>query len=108
MIIEIKGLPDGHKIKHINVDITFADGSCVVKTHAEPSHAQNVEHIVQNVSHAVQGHQDRREDDDHREVIAAPSITAPSITAPSITAPNNDIDSRPKKEIPPEMTDMEF
>jgi hypothetical protein len=98
MIIEIKGLPDGHKIKHINVDITFADGSCVVKTHAEPSHVQNVEHIVQNVSHAVQGQQDRHDDDDHREVIAAPSITAP----------NNNIDTRPKKEIPPEMVDIEF
>ena len=98
MIIEIKGLPDGHKIKHINVDITFADGSCVVKTHAEPSHAQNVEHIVQNVSHAVQGQQDLHKDDVQREVIAAPSIPAP----------NNDIDGRPKKEIPPEMTDMEF
>ncbi len=83
MIIEIKGLPDGHKIKHINVDITFADGSCVVKTHAEQRHDLKVEH-VQNVEH---------NDDDHREVIAAPS---------------NDIDTRPKKEIPPEMTDMEF
>ena len=25
MIIEIKGLPEGQKIKHINVDITFDD-----------------------------------------------------------------------------------
>lgn len=92
MIIEIKGLPDGHKIKHINVDITFADGSCVVKTHAEQRHDVKVE----RVSHAVQdsqGQQDLHSDDDHREVIAAP---------------NNDIDTRPKKEIPPEMTDMEF
>lgn len=92
MIIEIKGLPDGHKIKHINVDITFADGSCVVKTHAEQRHDVKVEHVqsvqsvqsVQNVEH---------NDDDHREVIAAPS---------------NNIETRPKKEIPPEMTDMEF
>lgn len=86
MIIEIKGLPDGHKIKHINVDITFEDGSCAVKTHAEQRHDVKVE----RVSHAVQ---DQHNDDDHREVIAAP---------------NNDIDTRPKKEIPPEMTDMEF
>lgn len=100
MIIEIKGLPDGHKIKHINVDITFADGSCVVKTRAEPSQDMR----VQRVEHAVQDRQDRqgqREDDDHREVIAAPPTAPP-------TAPNNDIDTRPKKEIPPEMTDMEF
>ena len=89
MIIEIKGLPDGHKIKHINVDITFADGSCVVKTHAEQRHGVKVEHV----GHAVQGQQDQHNDDDHREVIAAPS---------------KDIDTRPKKEIPPEMTDMEF
>ena len=89
MIIEIKGLPDGHKIKHINVDITFADGSCVVKTHAEQRHDVKVEH-VEHVEHAVR---DQHNDDDHREVIAAPS---------------NDIDARPKKEIPPEMTDMEF
>ena len=92
MIIEIKGLPDGHKIKHINVDITFADGSCVVKTHAEQRHDVKVEHV----GHAVQdpqGLQDQHNDDDHREVIAAPS---------------KDIDTRPKKEIPPEMTDMEF
>ena len=89
MIIEIKGLPDGHKIKHINVDITFADGSYVVKTHAEQRHDVKVEHV----GHAVQGQQDQHNDDDHREVIAAPS---------------KDIDTRPKKEIPPEMTDMEF
>lgn len=94
MIIEIKGLPDGHKIKHINVDITFADGSCVVKTHAEQRHDVKFEHV----SHAVQGQQDLHKDDVQRDVI----------TAPSITAPNNDIDTRPKKEIPPEMTDMEF
>ena len=86
MIIEIKGLPDGHKIKHINVDITFADGSCVVKTHAEQRHDVKVEHV----GHAVQ---DEHNDDGHREVI---------------TAPSNDIDTRPKKEIPPEMTDIEF
>ena len=92
MIIEIKGLPDVHKIKHINVDITFADGSCVVKTHAEQRHDLKVEHV----GHAAQDQQDQQDqhnDDDHREVIAAPS---------------NDIDTRPKKEIPPEMTDMEF
>ena len=92
MIIEIKGLPDGHKIKHINVDITFADGSCVVKTHAEQRHDVKDEHV----GHAAQDQQDQQDqhnDDDHREVIAAPS---------------NDIDTRPKKEIPPEMTDMEF
>lgn len=92
MIIEIKGLPDGHKIKHINVDITFADGSCVVKTHAEQRHDVKVEHV----GHAVrdqQDQQDQHNNDDHREVIAAPG---------------NDIDTRPKKEIPPEMTDMEF
>ncbi len=89
MIIEIKGLPDGHKIKHINVDITFADGSCVVKTHAEQRHDLKVEHV----GRAVQDLQDQHNDDDHREVIAAPS---------------NDIGTRPKKEIPPEMTDMEF
>ena len=89
MIIEIKGLPDGHKIKHINVDITFADGSCVVKTHAEQRHDVKVEHV----GHTVRDQQDQHNDDDHREVIAAPS---------------NDIDTRPKKETPPEMTDMEF
>jgi hypothetical protein len=93
MIIEIKGLPDGHKIKHINVDITFADGSCVVKTHAEPSHVQNVEHIVQNVAQHQEAVQDLHKDDVQREVIAAP---------------NNNIDTRPKKEIPPEMVDIEF
>ena len=60
MIIEIKGLPDGHKIKHINVDITFADGSCVVKTHAEPGHVMDVAHVqnVVDTSHAVQDQHD--------------------------------------------------
>jgi hypothetical protein len=92
MIIEIKGLPDGHKIKHINVDITFDDGSCVVKTHAEPSHAMDVDH-VQNVAQRQEAVQDLHKDDVQREVIAAP---------------NNNIDTRPKKEIPPEMVDIEF
>jgi hypothetical protein len=27
MIIEIKGLPNGQKIKHINVDVTFTETS---------------------------------------------------------------------------------
>ena len=88
MIIEIKGLPDGHKIKHINVDITFADGSCVVKTHAEQRHDVKVEH-VEHVEHAVrdqQDQQDQHNDDDHREVIAAL---------------RNAIYARPKKDIPP-------
>lgn len=92
MIIEIKGLPDGHKIKHINVDITFADGSCVVKTHAEPTHCMDVAH-VQNVAQRQEAVQDLHKDDVSQEAIVAPI---------------NDIDTRPKKEIPPEMVDMEF
>lgn len=89
MIIEIKGLPDGHKIKHINVDVTFADGSCLVKTRAEPSHVMDVAHVSQ----AVQTVQDQHDDD---------------VPSASIAAPNNDIGTRPKKEIPPEMVDTEF
>ena len=63
MIIEIKNLPSGRKVKHINVDITFEEDnvSVVAKT------------------------------DNKLEVPVAESSP-----------------KREQKEVPPEMTDMEF
>jgi hypothetical protein len=52
----------------------------------------DVDH-VQNVAQCQAAVQDLHKDDVQREVIAAP---------------NNNIDTRPKKEIPPEMVDIEF
>ena len=37
MIIEIKGLPEGQKIQHINVDVTFAPGGePIIRTRTTP------------------------------------------------------------------------
>jgi hypothetical protein len=84
MIIEIKDLPHGRKVKHINVDITFEeDGEVQVQT--------KVEDI---------------------------KISKPTKIAPAPVAESNDTDAvierpvipeeREKKEVPQEMTDMEF
>lgn len=40
MIIEIKNLPEGRKVKHINVDITFEEDGAVVKTVTEEKSPQ--------------------------------------------------------------------
>ena len=79
MIIEIKGLPTGQKIKHINVDITFDDdGTATVRTDPVFKPPVSIE----------QGN----------------TQDLPAIPVP----PTNNIDDRPKKDIPSEMTDMEF
>ena len=75
MIIEIKDLPEGRKVKHINVDIKFEeDGSVVVKSKTEPS----------------------------VEVEESPVVfdTAPVPPVTNI--------ERERKEVPPEMQDLEF
>ena len=79
MIIEIKGLPDGRTVKHINVDITFDETGPVVKQTVIPhSQPAPTEPQTGNVN-------------DNSPVIA----------------PDTHIE-RPAVEIPPEMRDLEF
>jgi hypothetical protein len=87
MIIEIKGLPENQKIKHINVDITFDDsGSPIVKTPAlELSDTFDVNEKITTNRVGTQSAQD---------------------TATPRT--QNDDVNRPKREIPSEMTNIEF
>lgn len=79
MIIEIKGLPTGQKIKHINVNITF-DDVVTATTSTDPVFKPPVSIEQGNV----------------QELSTIP------------VPPTNNIDDRPKKDIPYEMTDMEF
>lgn len=85
MIIKIEGLPEGQKIKHINVDISFEDGEAVVKTKADP--------VYDTPKPDVKF--------DNTVEINPIKGDYPS-EMPMI--PGN----REKKEIPPEMQDMEF
>lgn len=72
MIIEIKDLPSGRKVKHISVDITFEeDGSPVVKTSTA---------------------------EEPKEEIKFENVEPPKVQD----------SQREQKEIPPEMSDMEF
>lgn len=88
MIIEISGLPEGQKIKHINVDIQFEDdGSAVVKTKATPSHKEPLSVDTKSVLGVS---------DDF------------GISDEIIPDMPNIEEKREKKDIPPEMTDMEF
>jgi hypothetical protein len=76
MIIEIKDLPQGRKVKHINVDITFEEDGVVVKTKTEPTDSG--------------------------------SVDLPKFDMSENTIPVSEPIEREHKEIPPEMTDMEF
>lgn len=67
MIIEIKNLPQGRKVKHINVDITFEEDGVSVDTK-----------------------------------------TTNQIEMPIVESPQKEPTKREQKEVPPEMTDMEF
>lgn len=82
MIIEIKDLPSDRKVKHITFDITFEeDGTPIVKTMP----------IVP-------------------QPIVQPSPVTSNLNFPSTPeGPNpRGIESRPQKDIPPEMTNVEF
>lgn len=86
MIIKIEGLPNDRKIKHINVDISFEDGEPVVNA--------SVDTISQPQPIAPRGTAET-------ETTASEAPEAPE-------APKPEIIEREKKEIPPEMLDMEF
>lgn len=86
MIIEIKGLPSGRQVKHINVDITFEDGNPVIKTNVTEKNLVNSSD--ENNQHAFP---------DTDSIHENKPIEMPTIP-----------ETRDKKEVPPEMTDMEF
>ncbi len=84
MIIEIKGLPEGQKIKHINVDIEFDDSGEIESVNVNPltegSYKTNAkEQSVTNLK--------------------------PVIQAPPATSQDT---NREQKEIPNEMKNIEF
>ena len=88
MIIEIKNLPTDRKVKHITFDISFEDdGTPVVKTSTPTV-----------------------------ETTTKPTPASPSVQAAPQPQQNNqptptpvvDNTNREHKEVPPEMTDMEF
>ena len=84
MIIKIEGLPDGQKIKHINVDISFEDdGSAVVKTKTDTETGIQID--------------------------KPKSVVESDIDFEPPKAPEHfHFDDRPQKEVPPEMQDLEF
>lgn len=79
MIIKVEGLPQGQKIKHINVDIQFEDDVAIVKTKTEPS-VKSVEDKDSNIEFDRPVHPGASDSDETRE----------------------------QKDIPKEMTDVEF
>jgi hypothetical protein len=82
MIIEIKDLPSDRKVKHITFDITFEeDGTPIVKTMPIVPH-QHVQTIP-----------------------VTSNLNFPS--TPEGPNPRS-IETRPQKDIPPEMTNVEF
>lgn len=89
MIIEIKGLPEGQKIKHINVDVTFDDsGEVVVKTVMDPN-VKKIEKL--DLPPMPKPEPPRNMRRDHKE-----------------ERPVIDIEKREVKDVPNEMKDMEF
>lgn len=85
MIIKIEGLPEGRTVKHINVDITFDETGPVVKSTVDTTAPTKL--------------------DARQDTPQAPS-TEPvqniAVDRPVVDEP------RERKEIPPEMSDMEF
>ena len=88
MKIEITGLPEGQKIQHINVDITFEeDGTPIVETKQEMQEKSLIRKNTEAKKNDVSENQH------------VPGAPVPPII-------NND--NREQKEVPSEMTDMEF
>lgn len=81
MIIEIKGLPNGKSIKHINIDVTFDEGG----------NAKVEQTVDQDEPVILSGN----------PISPSPQSNADSPAVPNIPEPE-------AKEIPKEMTDMEF
>ena len=84
MIIEIKGLPEGQKIKHINVDISFDDSGDIqdINTKADIGSYKQPENIP-------------------TEPVMPQNESFKEYEVQSI-------EKREKKEIPDEMRDIEF
>jgi len=81
MIIELKDIPD--RVKHITFDISFENGSMnVTKSNASPMQDYTVRIVPQNLD---------EKSSENSSII-----------------PETSQENRPKKEIPSEMTDLEF
>jgi hypothetical protein len=73
MIIKIEGLPEGHKIKHMNVDITFEENGDVtinkkVEKVPEPPKLADVEPDTEPVAKPEIEHDDRPEKEIPKEM----------------------------------------
>jgi hypothetical protein len=88
MIIEIKDLPHGRKVKHINVDITFEEDG--------------------TISTIVKDEVDTTASSEKGASRAQSQETESDVKFESTETPTPNLEDRPKKEIPPEMQDMEF
>lgn len=93
MIIEIKGLPNGQAIKHINVDITFDETGPVVRSTVDTS--ENQKHSFTPKPQPQQTN-------------PAQTAVDSSIDSSLIVERPNIEEQRERKEVPAEMTDLEF
>lgn len=92
MIIEIKDLPTDRKVKHITFDITFEeDGTPIVKGTPIFPH-QHVQPYVSTTGV-------------NETIPVTSNLNYP--TTPEGPNPRS-IETRPQKDIPPEMTNVEF
>lgn len=96
MIIEIKDLPEGRKVKHINVDISFEeDGNVKVQTN------NNIDfyEMPTTVNYSTASEKDENIEE---KVESTESTESVKIEKPVIK------ERKANKDIPPEMTDMEL
>lgn len=91
MIIEISGLPEGQKIKNINVEVNFEDGVAEIKTSTETTEPLN------DISKRII-------EDDYQESIKGIGESFDKRVEDMMEEEN----AREPIPIPPEMTDQQF
>jgi hypothetical protein len=91
MIIEISGLPEGQKIKNINVEVNFEDGVAEINTSTES--IDDIDDIVQQII-----------EDDYQASIKGIGESFDKRVEDMMEEEN----AREPIPIPPEMTDQQF
>jgi hypothetical protein len=94
MIIEISGLPEGQKIKNINVEVNFEDGVAEINTSTESTESiDDIDDIVQQII-----------EDDYQASIKGIGESFDKRVEDMMEEEN----AREPIPIPPEMTDQQF
>ena len=100
MIIEIKNLPEGRRVKHINVDITFEEDK-TVKTKVENFPVEFIPPTVYGTDAKKDSCDNTCTETDHTAMTSSSTPVIPE-------GPSERVPEREPKEIPPEMRDSTF